>query len=55
MRFFYDSFILEINTNCLIIEELKKQLEEYGIDTNISNNRVVLAKILQNKLNDKAL
>ena len=52
---FYDFFILEINTNRLTVEELKKQLEEYGIDTDISNNRVVLAEILQNKLNDETL
>ena len=55
LQFFYNFFILEINTNRLTIEELKKQLEEYGIDTDISNNRVVLAEILQNKLNDETL
>jgi hypothetical protein len=33
---------------------LKKQLKERGIDTSIiNNNRVVLAEILQNKLNDE--
>ncbi|GBC08209.1 hypothetical protein RclHR1_07980001 [Rhizophagus clarus] len=42
-----------INTSRLNIEELKKQLKKYGIDTDISNNRIVLAEILQNKLNDK--
>ncbi|RGB23521.1 hypothetical protein C1646_774364 [Rhizophagus diaphanus] len=43
----------EINTNRLTIEELKKQLREHGVDTDISNNRVVLAEILQNKLNNE--
>ncbi|EXX77890.1 hypothetical protein RirG_019730 [Rhizophagus irregularis DAOM 197198w] len=43
----------KINTNRLIIEELKKQLKEYGVDTDVSNNRVILAEILQNKLNDE--
>ncbi|RGB42096.1 hypothetical protein C1646_684178, partial [Rhizophagus diaphanus] len=43
----------KINTNHLTIEELKKQLKEYGINTNISNNRVILAEILQNKLNNE--
>ncbi|POG75504.1 hypothetical protein GLOIN_2v1770151 [Rhizophagus irregularis DAOM 181602=DAOM 197198] len=45
----------EINTNHLTIEKLKKQLKEYGVDTDISNNRVVLVEILQNKLNDEIL
>ncbi|CAG8727796.1 18995_t:CDS:2, partial [Rhizophagus irregularis] len=44
-----------INTNHLTIEKLKKQLKEYGVDTDISNNRVVLVEILQNKLNDEIL
>ncbi|GET51900.1 hypothetical protein GLOIN_2v1880126 [Rhizophagus irregularis DAOM 181602=DAOM 197198] len=43
----------KINTNRLTIEELKKQLKEYGVDTDVSNNRVILAEILQNKLNDE--
>ncbi|RIA98008.1 hypothetical protein C1645_813395 [Glomus cerebriforme] len=45
----------KINTNCLTIEELKKKLKEYNVDTDISNNRIVLAEILQNKLNDEIL
>ncbi|RIA79588.1 hypothetical protein C1645_840341 [Glomus cerebriforme] len=44
---------LKINTNRLTIEELKKKLKEYDVDTDISNNRVVLVEILQNKLNDE--
>lgn len=32
---------------------MKKQLKDYDIDTDISDNRVVLAEILQNKLNDE--
>ncbi|CAB4444103.1 unnamed protein product [Rhizophagus irregularis] len=43
----------KINTNRLTIEELKKQLKEYDVDTDVSNNRVILAEILQNKLNDE--
>ncbi|CAB4404485.1 unnamed protein product [Rhizophagus irregularis] len=46
--------MLEINPNRLTIEELKKKLRDYGIDTDImSDNRVVLAEILQNILNDE--
>ncbi|GES95626.1 hypothetical protein GLOIN_2v1880126 [Rhizophagus clarus] len=43
----------KINTSHLTIKELKKQLKKYGVDTDISNNRIVLAEILQNKLNDE--
>ncbi|PKC14263.1 hypothetical protein RhiirA5_395755 [Rhizophagus irregularis] len=44
----------EINPNRLTIEELKKKLSDYGIDTDIiSDNRVVLAEILQNISNDE--
>ncbi|CAB4382137.1 unnamed protein product [Rhizophagus irregularis] len=44
----------KINPNRLTIEELKKKLRDYGIDTDImSDNRVVLAEILQNILNDE--
>ncbi|RGB36245.1 hypothetical protein C1646_697650, partial [Rhizophagus diaphanus] len=43
----------KINTSRLTIEELKKQLKEYGVDTDVSNNRVILAEILQNKLYDE--
>ncbi|CAB4409031.1 unnamed protein product [Rhizophagus irregularis] len=46
---------LKINTNHLTIEKLKKQLKKYNIDTDISNNRIVLIEILQNKLNDEIL
>lgn len=46
---------LEINTSRLTIEELKKELKEHGIDSDISNNRVILAEILQNRLNDEIL
>jgi len=46
--------MLEINPNRLTIEELKKKLRDYGIDTDImSDNRVLLAEILQNILNDE--
>lgn len=51
MEFF---FVIEINPNRLTIEELKKKLSDYGIDTDIiSDNRVVLAEILQNISNDE--
>ncbi|CAB4440425.1 unnamed protein product [Rhizophagus irregularis] len=44
----------KINPNRLTIEELKKKLSDYGIDTDIiSDNRVVLAEILQNISNDE--
>jgi|GEM_PF-4538463 len=51
--YLHDFFELEINTNRLTIEELKENLKSYNIDTNISNNRIVLAELLQNKLNDE--
>ncbi len=58
MIFLYDFlhnffFELEINTNRLTIEELKQKLKDYDIDTNISNNKTVLAEILQSILNDE--
>jgi hypothetical protein len=46
-------FELEINTNRLTIEELKQKLKDYDIDTDISNDKTVLAEILQSILNDE--
>jgi len=39
-------FELEINTNHLTIKELKQKLKDYDIDTDISNDKTVLAEIL---------
>ena len=46
-------FELEINTNHLTIKKLKQKLKDYDIDTDISNDKTILAKILQSILNDK--
>lgn len=48
-------FEIEVNTSCLTIEELKQKLKDYDIDTTDINNRVVLAEILQNILDDETL
>ena len=45
--------MIEINTNRLTIDELKEKLKAYDIDVEDINNRVVLAEILQNRLNDE--
>lgn len=49
---FFRSFELEIDVNRLTIEGLKEYLRDYDIDADISNNRIILAEMLQNKLNN---
>lgn len=46
---------IEINTSRLTIEELKQKLKEYDIDTTDINDRVMLAGILQSRLDDVTL
>jgi hypothetical protein len=46
---------IEINTSRLTIEELKQKLKDYDIDTTDINDRVVLAGILQSRLDDVTL
>ncbi len=36
-----------------MIEKLKQKLKDYDINMNINSNKIVLAKILQNILNDE--
>jgi hypothetical protein len=48
-------FEIEVNTSRLTVEELKQKLKDYDIDTTDINNRVVLAEILQNILDDETL
>ncbi|CAI2200065.1 324_t:CDS:1, partial [Funneliformis geosporum] len=44
-----------VNASRLIIEKSKRKLEDYDIDTIGVNNRVILAGILQNRLDKETL
>ncbi|CAI2196665.1 3219_t:CDS:1, partial [Funneliformis geosporum] len=44
-----------VNASHLTIEELKQKLKDYDIDTTGVNNRVILAGILQNRLDKETL
>ncbi|CAB4411190.1 unnamed protein product [Rhizophagus irregularis] len=48
-------FEIGVNTSRLTIEELKQKLKDYNINTTDVNNRVILAGILQNRLDNETL
>lgn len=48
-------FEIGVNASRLTIEELKQKLKDYNINTTDVNNRVILAGILQNRLDNETL